>query len=135
MDQRSTVVFLHWKGLSTKAADVHTELVQVPGSDAIAYSAVTKYLRNDVVVQNGPEAEDSAEDQSFSFIDNAILEALEILRLPPLCQIAKMTMIPPTTIFHRLRKSLPFVLQRLCWVPIGFGICKNGSGPSSQRSY
>jgi hypothetical protein len=63
-------VFLRLKGLSTKvkvkvkvkvkikakakakAKDVHTELVQVLWSDAIVYSTVTKYMRNDSILQN-----------------------------------------------------------------------------------
>jgi hypothetical protein len=44
MDQRSIAVFLHLKGLSAKAKDVHTELLQVVGPDAIAYSTVRKYI-------------------------------------------------------------------------------------------
>jgi hypothetical protein len=55
MDQRQIVVFLHLKGLSAK--DVHTELVELLASDAIACSTVTKYMRNDVILQNEPEAE------------------------------------------------------------------------------
>jgi hypothetical protein len=53
MDQRSIVVFLHLKELSAK--DIHPELVRVLGSDAIAYSIVTKYIRNDIILQNEPK--------------------------------------------------------------------------------
>jgi hypothetical protein len=42
MDQRSIVVFLHLKGLSAKAKNLHTELGNVFGPDAIAYSTVTQ---------------------------------------------------------------------------------------------
>jgi hypothetical protein len=58
MDQRSIFVFLHLKRLSAKAKDVHCELGQVLWSDAITYSTVTKYIRNDVILQNEPETED-----------------------------------------------------------------------------
>jgi hypothetical protein len=70
-------VFLHLKEFSAK--DVHLALVQVLGSDddAIAYSTLTKYIRNDVILQNESEAEDRAEDQGFSITDNAILEHLK----------------------------------------------------------
>jgi hypothetical protein len=51
------------KGLSPKAKNFHTELVQVLGSDAIASSTVTKPIRNNVILQNEPEAEGRAEDQ------------------------------------------------------------------------
>jgi hypothetical protein len=32
-------------------------------------------------------------------------------------QIAKMTIIPPATVFRRLTKSFHFILKRLCWLP------------------
>jgi hypothetical protein len=50
VDQRSILGFLHLKELSAKATDVDTELVQVLRSDAIAYSTVTKNIRNDVIL-------------------------------------------------------------------------------------
>jgi hypothetical protein len=108
-------VFLHLKERSAKATakDVHTELVQVLGSDAIAYSAVTKYIQNDIILQNELEAEDKAENQGFSITDNAILEALEMTPSPSIRQIAKMAFILPTTVFRHLTKLLHFVLKRL----------------------
>jgi hypothetical protein len=77
MDQRSIVLFLCLKRLSAK--NVHTELVQVLGSDAIAYLTMTKYIWNNVILQNEPEAENRAEDQGFSITYNAILETLEMM--------------------------------------------------------
>jgi hypothetical protein len=113
MDQRSIVVFLCLKELSVKAKDGYTKFVHGLGPDAIAYSTVTKYIWNNVILQNESEAEDGAEDQGFSITDNAILEALEIMSFASIRQIAKMTIIPPTTIFCRLTKLLHFVLKRL----------------------
>jgi hypothetical protein len=43
MDQRTICLYLNRKGFSAHA--IHNELVQVLGSDAIAYSTVTFYLR------------------------------------------------------------------------------------------
>jgi hypothetical protein len=40
---------------------------------------VTKYIRNDVILENEPEAVDRAEDQSFSITGNAILEVFEMM--------------------------------------------------------
>jgi hypothetical protein len=68
-------------------------------------------------LQNEPEARDRAEDQNFAIPDNAILKALEIMPFSSAHQIAKMTFIPPSTISHRLAKSLHFVLKRLRSVP------------------
>jgi hypothetical protein len=117
MDQRSIAVFLHLKGLSAKAKDVHTEMIRVLGSDAIAYSTATKYLQNDVILQNELEAEDRTEDQSFSIADKAILEALEMMPFVSIRHITKMIIIPRTTGFRRLTKLFHFVLKRRLRVP------------------
>jgi hypothetical protein len=101
------------KRLSAKAKDVHTEFVQVLGSDAIAYSTVTKYIQNDSILENEPDAE----DQGFLITDSAVLEALGMMPLVSIHQIAKITFIPSTTVFRRLMKSLHFVLKRLHFVP------------------
>jgi hypothetical protein len=117
MDHRLIVVFLHLKGLLVKAKDVHTELTHVLSCDAIAYSTVTQYLRNNIILQNESKAEDRAEDQGFSITDNAILEAFEMMPFASIRQIAKMTFIPPITGFRHLRKSLHFAMKRLRWSP------------------
>jgi hypothetical protein len=101
-------VFLHLKGLSAKAKDVHPEFIQVLGSDGIAYSTVTTWIRSDGILQNEPEAEDRAKDQPFSISDNAILEALEMMPFASIRQIATMAFIPPTTVLRRLTKRLHF---------------------------
>jgi hypothetical protein len=43
MNQRSICLYLDRKALSAQA--IHDEIVQVLGSDAVAYSKVTFYLR------------------------------------------------------------------------------------------
>jgi hypothetical protein len=67
MDQGSIVMFLNLKEPSAKAKDICTELVQVLGFDAVAYSIVAKDIQNDVILQNEPEAGARAEDQGFRF--------------------------------------------------------------------
>jgi hypothetical protein len=91
-----------------------TELI---GPDAIVYSTVTKYLRNDIILQNEPDPEDRAKDQGLSIPDNAILEALEMMPFASIRQIVKMAFIPLTTVFCHLTKSFHFVLKRLRWLP------------------
>jgi hypothetical protein len=133
MDKASIVVFLHLKGLSTKAKDIHTELVQVLRSDVIAYSTVTKDIWNDVILENESEAEDRAEDQGFSITDDAILEALEMMPFASIYQIAKMIFIPPTTVFRRLTKSFHFAVKRLCWVSHRLSASKTNPGHHVKR--
>jgi hypothetical protein len=123
------------KGLSAKAKDVHIELEQGHVSDAIAYSTVTKDMLNDVILQNELEAEDRAEDQGFSIQDSAILEVLETMPFASICQIAKMTFVPPTTAFRHLTKLFRVVLKRLRWVPTDTRTFRNRLASSCQRSY
>jgi hypothetical protein len=106
-------MFLDLKGLSVKAKKVQAKFDQVLASPAISCSTMTKNIRNDLILQNEPEAEDRAEDQGFSIAGNAILEALEMMPFTYVRQIAKMTIIPPATVFRRWMKSLRFVLKRL----------------------
>jgi hypothetical protein len=129
MDQRSIVVFLRLKGLSAKAKNVDTELVEVLRSDAIAYLTVTNHIRNNLIFQNELEAENRAEDQGFLITDNAILKAFEMITFGFIHQIAKMTFLPPALLFHRLTELLHIVLRRLPGVPQTLGFSKTGSGP------
>jgi hypothetical protein len=70
MDQRTICLYLNKKGLSAKA--IHDELVQVLGSDAIAYSTVTSCLcPSHWRAQNEEQHSDPPPD----VIDNAILQA------------------------------------------------------------
>jgi hypothetical protein len=45
--------------------------------------------RNDIIFQNGPEAEDRADDQGFLIPGNAILETFEIAPFASIRQIAR----------------------------------------------
>jgi hypothetical protein len=71
MDQRSICLYLNRKGLSAHA--IHNDLVQVLGSDAVAYSTVTFYLRASHWTA-GKEEQHS--DPPPDDVDNAILQAL-----------------------------------------------------------
>jgi hypothetical protein len=117
MDHKSIFVFRLLKELSAKAKDIDTVFVQVLGSDAITCMTAAKYMRNDLLLQNGPQTEDRTKDQGFSITDNAILEALEMIPFASIRQIAKVTFIPHTTGFGRLTKSFHFVLKRLRSAP------------------
>jgi hypothetical protein len=95
------------------AKEIHPEVVHELGSDAIASAIVTKYTRNDAILQNEPEAEDRAEDQGFSIADNGILKGFEMMPFASIRRVARMTFIPLANVFCCLTKSLQFVLKRL----------------------
>jgi hypothetical protein len=44
MDQKPIVLYLRMKGMALDA--IHDDLVRTLGKDAVAYSTVTKYVRN-----------------------------------------------------------------------------------------
>jgi hypothetical protein len=111
MEKESISRFLNPKRLSFK--DVHTELAQIFGSDAIAYSTVISEIGNDIILQNEPESQNREENQGFSITDNAILKGLKMVSFASIRQIAKMTFIPVITVFRRLTKSLHFALKRV----------------------
>jgi hypothetical protein len=71
MDQRSICPFPDRKRLS--ARDIHNELVAILGLDAMAYSAITKYLRQ----QHFPAiSSEPAVEPPITIIGDAIRDAL-----------------------------------------------------------
>jgi hypothetical protein len=111
MDQRSICLFLAMKGLS--AREVDNELVAVLGLDAIAYSTVTKCLRQRQFLVIFPEPSD---ELPTAIIDDAIVEAVDEPPFSSVREVAKLTCIPTTTICRHLTGSLGFVLRHLRWV-------------------
>jgi hypothetical protein len=112
MDQRSICLFLAMKGLSSR--DVHNELIAVLGSDAIAYSTVTSYLRQ----RQFPDISSESSDELLTtIIDDAILDALDKQPFPSVKELARLTCIPTTTVYRHLTRSVGFVVKHLRWVP------------------
>ena len=117
MDQRSICVFLAMKELSAQA--VHEELVAVLGPDAVAYSTVTKYLRQRQFPRIYSKTLETAPE---TIIDDAILDALDrqpfsSLLFSSIRELAKLTCISTTTVHQHLTQSLGFVMKHLHWVP------------------
>jgi histone-lysine N-methyltransferase SETMAR len=112
MDQHSICLFLAMKGLS--AQKIHSELVAVLGADAIGYSTITRYLRQ----QHFPtKSSEPPENTSITVVGNAILDALKQQPFSSIREIAKLTCIPRTTVHRHLTSSLGFVVKHLHWVP------------------
>jgi hypothetical protein len=95
MDQRTICLYLNTKGLSAQA--IHDELVQVLGSDVIAYSTVIFYLgASRWRAQN--EAQHS--DPNSDVIDNAILQALDQTQFASVREFAKSMYISTATVWR-----------------------------------
>jgi hypothetical protein len=89
---------------------------------------MTKYRRNDVILQIEPETEDAVEDHGFSITENTILEALERKPWAFIRQIAEMTFIPPPTVFRCLRKYSYSPEAIVLGSPQTLGSSETGSG-------
>jgi hypothetical protein len=112
MDQRSIYPFLALKRLSVRA--VSNELTAVLGADAIAYSTVTKYLRQR---QFTSIPVDRPEGSATIVIDQAILDALEQYPFSFIRELACFTCMPTTTDHRHLAQLLGFGVRHLCRVP------------------
>jgi hypothetical protein len=108
MDQRTICLYLSRKRFSAHA--IHEELVQILGSDAIAYSTVTCHLR---ASRWTAQTEERHSDPSPDVVDSAVLEALYQTPFASVRELAKTTCIPSTTVWRRLTASLGFVVKHL----------------------
>jgi hypothetical protein len=108
MDQRSICLFLALKGLSARA--VSNELIAILGADAIAYSTVTKRLRQR---QFTSILVDPPEEIVIIVLDQAIIDVLEQYPFSSIQELTRFTCIPTTTVHRRLTQSLGFVVKHL----------------------
>jgi hypothetical protein len=115
IDQRSICLFRALKGLSARL--VSNELTAVLGADVIAYSIVTKYLRQ---MQFASILVDPSQGPATISIDQIILDALEHYPFSSIRELAGSTCIPTTTVHRHLTQSLGFGVKHLRWVPHTF---------------
>jgi hypothetical protein len=112
MNRRSICLYLNRKGLSAQV--IHDEFVQVLEADAIAYSAVTSYLR---LSKWRAKNEERHSDLPPDVTDDVVRRALNQGPFASMRELAKSTCILTTTVWRRLTGSLGFVVKYLHWVP------------------
>jgi hypothetical protein len=128
MDQRTICLYLNRKGLSAQA--IHDELVQVRGSDVVAYSMVTFYLRaSSWRAQNKDQHSDPPPD----VIDNAILQALNQTPFASVWKLVKFMCISRATVWRRLTGFLGFVVKHLHWPRYPPGRCTTTNSNRSVK--
>jgi hypothetical protein len=103
MDQKSIGLYLNRKGWTARV--IHDDLVATFGMEAIAYSTMTKYLREaqtgpDEVIRLSEEISPHIEDS-----DEAILSALEQLTFSSVRQLSRATHLPATRVYRTLRET------------------------------
>jgi hypothetical protein len=92
---------------------IHDDLVATLGEEAIAYSTVTKYLREaqtgrDDAMQLSEEISPHIDDS-----DDAILSTLEELPFSSVRQFSRATHLPATTVYRQLSEKLGFTAHHL----------------------
>jgi hypothetical protein len=114
MGQRMIVAYPVLKGPSARA--IHKDLTATLGRIAVAYSSVTRHLREAHVLSS---SQDAASADAHSGIDNAnqaLLSALNKNQFASLRQLSRLTRTPPTTVYRHLTESLRLTVRHLRWV-------------------
>jgi hypothetical protein len=96
---------------------IHNDLVVTLGEEAIAYSTVTKYLRE---VQTGPDDATPLPEEMSHHIDDsdeAILRAIEQLSFSSVQYLVCAIHLPKTTVYRRFSEKLGFMARHLRCVP------------------
>jgi hypothetical protein len=122
MGLRSIVTYLPMKDVN--AREIYADLNDTLGTDSIGYSTTTKYLKEKSFLKSVLEMdfepkikEENFVDENESFIDEAILGALEEFHFSSLRQIAKRILIPMSTVRSHLVNSLGYGIRNIRWVP------------------
>ena len=115
MDQKTIVLYFRLKGMALDA--IHEDLVRTLGTDAVAYSTVTKYARTAHFgpMKDRPPSESA--DAQTSPVDEAILTALAEHPFSSIRELSRRTCLPRSTVHRHLVQSLRFTIRHLRWVP------------------
>lgn len=115
VDLRSVVIFLHMQGNS--AQKINNDINHVFKKNVIAYSTVTKYIRNLKFTSNDDDDEKSEIKSDHFFEQDVILKVLRDFPFSSIREIADMTEIPKTTVHRILTVELNYIPKHLRWVP------------------
>jgi hypothetical protein len=108
MDQKPIVLDLRMKAMALDA--IHDDLVRTLGTDVVAYSTVTKYVRSAQFSGRKEATPPEAPDMERSPVGEAILTALAEFPFPfsPVRELSRRTCFPRSTVHRNLTQSLRF---------------------------
>jgi transcriptional regulator of acetoin/glycerol metabolism len=106
MDQRSIVLYLARKGLTSMEID--NGLVATLGSDAKVYSSVTRFFHEAKFPWPNPPTTFSRENPSLDDSNEAILLALTEQPFASVRQLSRLTQMSRSTVYRRLTQTLEF---------------------------
>jgi hypothetical protein len=115
MDQRSIVLYFNRNGWMARV--IHDDLVATLGEEAIAYSSMTKYLRE---AQTGPDDATALPEDISPHIDDSdevILRALEEFTFSSVQHLFCAIHLPKTTVYRRFSEKLGVMARHLRCVP------------------
>jgi hypothetical protein len=111
MDQKSIMLYLHRKGVSSVA--IWTDLVATLGSDAMNYSSVTRFLREARCPGSNASMTFSEEQRPSDDADEVILLALAEQPFISIHQLSGLTNLSKTKVHRCLTQSLGFRVRHL----------------------
>jgi hypothetical protein len=115
MDQRMIVASLALKEPSTHA--IHEDFAATLGCDAVAYNSVTQRLRKGHLLPSSQGAPSADGRNGIDDADQAVLPVLGKNAFASVRQLSRLTHIPPTTVYYRLKESIWFTARHFRWVP------------------
>jgi hypothetical protein len=133
MDQRSIVLYLARKGLT--AIEIDNDLVVTLESDAKGDRSVTRFLGEVKFSWPNPPTAFSEENSCLDDSNDAILLALLEQPFASVRQLSRLTHLPRSTVYTRLRQSLGFHMRHLRWVPHHLITAQNSDRVGLSRQF
>jgi hypothetical protein len=115
MDFRSIVLYRQMKGMNGR--DIYHDLVTTLHEDALPYSRVTLWPRQERLPRFSEPSHNSARDPRVTETDQAILSTLIIQPFGSVRDIARLACVSCSTIHSHLRRSLELSIRHLYWIP------------------
>jgi hypothetical protein len=111
MDQKTSVIYLHMKWMRLDA--IHEDLVRTPGKEVLAYSTVTKYIRNARFAPKTEAATPKPAEGRHAPADEAILVALGECPFSSVRELSRFICLPRCTVHRHLIQLLCFTVLHL----------------------
>jgi hypothetical protein len=115
MHQRTIAFDLRIKGLSAEA--IVQDVGATFGTEAVAYSTVTRWLRTPKFAGQDERAHDEAELTGTELFGKAIMKAIRDNPLSPVRELSRLACLSRSTVHRHLTESLVPAVSLLCSVP------------------
>jgi hypothetical protein len=131
MTQHPIVLYLSLKGMS--AREIHDDIVDTLGPDAVSYNLITRYPREARFPLSKPEPHPADVQRDLDNSGQTILAVLEDSPFASVRELSRLIHLPSTTVYRRLTQSLGFVAHHLRWVAIALSDAQKGERVNMSR--